>query len=145
MGLLADNLQRNMETTLLTTKVKAKSCFLILCLCCQQYFLETSARISKSDVAKYLIQRKAGRAGDVFSVLFKQGCHQDRCNPTNLDKFCANLSAYSTSSPENFSYSCSCKFSPGTLTFLPEEGKCVTDKEASNSLSGAFVVVRGAV
>ena len=141
-----------METTLLTTKVKTKACFLILyCLCCQQYFLETSARIKKSDVAKYLIHRKADRAGDVFSFLFKQGCHHARCNPTNVMQFCANLAADSTSSPKNFPYSCSCKFSAdsadsaNTLTFLPEEGKCVTDKNAINSLTGAFGVVRVAV
>ena len=145
MGLLADNLQRNMETTLLTTKVKAKSCFLILCLCCQQYFLETSARIKKSDVAKYVIQRRGGLRGDAFSVVFKQGCHQDRCNPTNLYNFCADLSAEPPSSPQNFPCSCSCKYLPGTLTFLPEEGKCVTDKNASKSLTGAFGVVWGAV
>ena len=134
-----------METTLLTTKVKAKSCFLILCLCCQQYFLETSARIKKSDVAKYLIQRKDGHAADVFSVLFKQGCHQDRCNPTNLDNFCANLSAEQPPAPQDFPYTCSCKYLAGTLTFLPEEGKCVTNTKASESLTGAFGVVRDAV
>jgi len=125
-----------METALLTTKVKVKTCFFILYLCCQHYFLETNASIKKSDVAKYLIRRKAGRdVGDVFSVTFKQGCLQDRCNPTDKNKFCANLSADSTSSP----YSCSCK-SP-TPTFLPEGGKCVTNEEASKSLNGEFGVV----
>jgi len=129
-----------METTLLTTKVKVKTCFfIILYLCCQHYFLETSASIKESDVAKYLIHRKAGLgAGDIFSVLFKQGCHQDRCNPKDEDKFCENLSAYSTSSPENFPHSCSCKSS--TRTFLPERGTCGADDEASKYLTGEFGV-----
>lgn len=138
LGLLAD-VQRNMEfqTPLYTTKVKAKSYLLIFYLCCQQVFLETSASISKSDVAKYLIQRKSEDAGDVFSVLFKQGCHQDRCNPTDKREFCAALSAdEATSSPKNFSYSCSCKFA--SKTFLPEKGKCFKDQEAGVNLKGAF-------
>lgn len=139
LGLLAD-VQRNMEfqTPLYTTKVKAKSYLLIFYLCCQQVFLETSASISKSDVAKYLIQRNSKDVGDVFSVLFKQSCHQDRCNPANMGEFCANLSAYeASSSPKNFSYSCSCK--SGSETFLPEKGKCLTDQEAGVNLKGAFV------
>lgn len=126
------------ETTLHTTKVKAKSCLFILYLCCQQYFLETSgsASIKKSDVAKYLIQGKLGSAVDIFSVLFQQGCHQDRCNPENMVKFCANLSADSTPSPENFTYSCSCKYA--SKTFLPEKGECLPDNQTATNLKGAF-------
>ena len=132
LGLLADNLQRNMETTLWTTKVKVKSCFFILYLCCQQYFLETSASIKKTDVAKYLIERKTGRAVDEFSVLFKQGCDQKRCNPT-----CGDLSADSiTGSRENFNRSCSCKYR--SRTFLPQKGKCLPDNQVANTLKGEF-------
>lgn len=128
---LADSLQRNMETKLLTTKVKVKSCALILYLCCQQYFLETNASIKKSDVAKYLIERRRGSREDIFSVLFKQGCHQNRYNPT-----CANLSAYDHAFRENFTRTCICN--QHYKTFLPEEGKCLSHKQAANSLKGGF-------
>ena len=133
LGSLADSLQRNMETKLLTTKVKVKSCvFYILYLCCQQYFLETNAKIKKSDVAKYLIERELDSRQDTFSVLFKQGCHQNRCNPT-----CGKLSAEDpAASRENFTRTCSCLFASGT--FLPEKGKCFSHNATANNLKGGF-------
>jgi len=94
------------QASLFTTKVKVKSCFFILYLCCQQYFLKTNASVKKSDVAKYLIERKYIDKGNKLSVLFKQGCHENRCNPT-----CADPSAEDPAvSRENFTHSCSCKF-----------------------------------
>ena len=80
-------------------------------------------------MAKYFIQRKVD---DVFSVVFKPGCTKGKCKPS-----CNDLSADETSSPENFTYTCSCEYSSGT--FLPEKGKCVNEKEASDHLKGAFV------
>jgi len=120
-----------METKLLTTKVKVKSCVFILYLCCQQYFLETKASIKKSDVAKYLIERELGSSQDTFSVLFKQGCQQNRYNPT-----CADLLAYDVRTRENFTQTCSCKYA--NRTFLPERGKCLSDNQAANNLTGGF-------
>lgn len=120
------------QTSLFTTKVKVKSCFFILYLCYQQYFLETNASINKSDVAKYLIERRAGRSQDEFSVLFKQGCHdQALCNLT-----CADLSAEHTTSRENFTRTCSCPYK--SRTFLPEKGKCLTVKQSADNLKGGF-------
>ena len=83
-------------------------------------------------MAKYLIQRKSADNMDVFSVLLRQACSNGgRC------KSCAGLSAADpASSVANFSLSCACSYH--YRTFLPEKGKCLTDKEVVNALKGAF-------
>ena len=125
---------------MLMTKVKVKTCYFIFYLCSQQYFLETSAGIHgirKEYVAKYLIQRKAFRSQDEFSVLFNQRCHDQhdqkpRCNPT-----CTDLSAEDpTASLKNFNRTCSCPYQ--SSTFLPEEGKCIPDNQTANKLKGGL-------
>lgn len=119
-------------------KVKAKCCLFMFYLCCQQFVVETKgAGINKSDVAKYLIQRKSGYQVDVFGVSFKQTCNKGSCNPSDMTTFCNKLSADSMNSPpENFPYSCACQYH--SQTFLPEKRKCVADDEVVTTLQGAF-------
>ena len=90
-------------------------------------------------MAKYLIERKSDDESDKFSILFKQGCHQNRCKPT-----CADLSAEDPAvSRENFNLSCSCPYNFGT--FLPQEGKCLSNNQTAKNLKGAFGVVCNAL
>ena len=120
------------EATMYTAKVKEKFCFFLFFLCFQQLVIEAkSAGIKQSDVAKYVIQRKAVDRGDQFLVSYKRACKKN-----GSCKSCSDLSADEISSEE-----CGCKYS--SRTFLPEKGKCLTDSEAAAALKGALYSASG--
>ncbi len=82
-------------------------------------------------MAKYLIHRKLADRGDVFNVLYKKTCKPaGGCKPS-----CSDLSAYQVPSLADFSYSCGCP--TASRTFLPEEGKCLANEKAGETLGGA--------